>query len=140
MKLLFKKNKRVVTMNKIDSASHRVTNADGNMLNYDENGNMTSGVDTTLVYNWDNKLRSAAKGGTTINLKYDPAGNRTYKETIGGTSQGKRKYIVDVVGGLPTILLELDPDDAMDIERTYIYGNSQILAQHDGNIRDKRLR
>ena len=37
---------------------HLMTDADGNTLDYDENGNMKTGVSATLVYNWDNKLRS----------------------------------------------------------------------------------
>ncbi len=53
----------------------------------------------------------------------------------------KRLTIFDVVGStgspqvgdLPTILLELDPNDDMNIEKTYIYGNSQILCQHGGD-------
>jgi hypothetical protein len=55
---------------------------------------------------WDNKLRQAAKGTETINLKYDPQGNRVFK---GSSANGNRKYIVDIVGGLPTILLEINP-------------------------------
>ncbi len=43
-----------------------------------------------------------------------------------------------IVGDLPTILLELDPNDDMNIERTYIYGNSQILAQHSGDYTASR--
>ena len=38
------------------------------------------------------------------------------------------KYIVDIVGDLPTILLEMDPDNSMSIEKAYIYGNSQRLS------------
>jgi RHS repeat-associated protein len=97
-------------------------------LDWDENGQLTAGASSeSLVYNWDGKLRSATKAGTTINLKYDPYGNRIYKKS-GST---ERKYIVDVVGDLPVILLELDSTDT--IQKTYIYGNSQILSQHDGN-------
>lgn len=42
-----------------------------------------------------------------------------------------RKYIVDVVGDLPVILMELDGSGS--IEKSYIYANSQIIAQHDGD-------
>jgi RHS repeat-associated protein len=45
----------------------------------------------------------------------------------------KRLVIVDIVGELPTVLLELDPNSGMEIKKTYIYGNSQILAQHNGS-------
>jgi len=48
-----------------------------------------------------------------------------------------RKYIVDIacatgIGDLPVILLEIDAGDGTTIEKTYIYANSQIIAQHDG--------
>ncbi len=66
-------------------------------------------------------------------LKYDPDGSRIYKESTVGSTTTKRKYIVDTVGDLPTILLELDPMSNYAIKKTYIYGNSQILAQHDGS-------
>ncbi len=111
---------------------HQMTNADGNSLSWDKNGNLTTGVSTNLVWNWDDKLRSATKAGTTINLKYDPSGNRIYKDS-GGTG---RKYIVDIVGDLPVILLELDVNNV--IQKTYIYANSQIIAQHDGKYDQPR--
>jgi len=114
---------------------HQTKSATGDenfTLYYDENGQLTAGPSgQSLVYNWDGKLRSATKGGTTINLKYDPAGNRIYKETNNGAT--KRKYIVDVIGDLPTVLLELDPNNSMEIKKTYIYSNSQILAEHNGS-------
>jgi len=36
------------------------------------------------------------------------------------------------VGDLPVILMEINPTTS-SIEKTYIYANSQIIAQHDGN-------
>lgn len=63
------------------------------------------------------------------NLDYkNPAGNRVQKST---SAQGTRKYIVDVVGDLPVILMELDPAD-MSIKKCYIYANAEILSEHDG--------
>jgi RHS repeat-associated protein len=109
-----------------------ITQHDGNTLDYDENGNMTSGVDTTLVYNWDSKLRSGQKDGNSISLKYDPAGNRIQKNS---SIAGNRKYIVDIVGDLPVILLVLD--DSQNVLKKYIYANSQIVAQHDVNDNNK---
>ncbi len=35
-------------------------------------------------------------------------------------------------------MLELDPNDDMAIKKTYIYADSQILAQHDGDSSDPR--
>ena len=118
---------------------HLMTDADGITLTYDENGNMKnrpSSATKELKYNWENKLRYGKSGPLkTIKLiKYDPAGNRIYKEK----NNSKRKYIVDIVGDLPVILLELDPDNNDSIEKMYIYANSQIIAQHDGNDTDLR--
>ena len=61
-------------------------------------------------------------------LKYDPNGNRIFK---GSTEVEKRKYIVDIVGDLPVILMELN--NSGGIVKTYIYANSQIIGQHDGD-------
>jgi len=100
-------------------------------LNYDLNGNMKNlpvSDANELVYNWDNKLRSAQKGSGTISLRYDPLGNRIWKNS---SSAGSRRYIVDVVGDLPVILMELDGSGS--IKKTYIYANSQIIAQYDGS-------
>ena len=67
-------------------------------------------------------------------------GNRIYKQIDNGTSVTEKKYIVDVVGKLPTILLEIQPgvDDLFgtaddSIGKTYMYANSQIIAQHNGS-------
>lgn len=49
----------------------------------------------------------------------------------------ERKYVVDITGKLPTILLEIDPSDSF-LKKTYIYANSQILAQHDGDVNSPR--
>src|SRR4030042_4772530 len=59
---------------------HQMTSADGSPLSYDENGQLTAGLGASLVWNWDNKLRSAEKADTSLNLKYDPAGNRIAKD------------------------------------------------------------
>jgi len=94
------------------------------------NCNIATGIDAGIVYNWDNKLRSAALGSDSIAVKYDPSGNRIWKDS---SEAGTRKYIVDIVGDLPVILLEIKPTNG-SIKKTYIYANSQILAQHDGEI------
>jgi len=36
-------------------------------------------------------------------------------------------------------LLELDPNDSMAIKKTYIYADSQILAQHNGSYTADRF-
>jgi RHS repeat-associated protein len=109
---------------------HQMTDADGNGLAWDENGQLLTGVDVNLVWNWDGMLREANTPAKSISLRYDPSGNRIFKDS---SQTGQRKYIVDIVGDLPVILMELDPDNDMHIERTYIYANSQIMAQHLGD-------
>lgn len=109
----------------------------GFSLNWDDNGNMTAtdminGTDTTLQYNWDNKLRSATKGTKSISLRYDPGGNRIWKQSTDGAAETTHKYIVDIVGGLPTTLLEITDTDGT-ILKTYVYANAQVLCQHDGD-------
>ncbi|MBN2137809.1 MAG: hypothetical protein JW720_08380, partial [Sedimentisphaerales bacterium] len=50
-------------------------------------------------------------------------------------ASAERKYIVDITGNLPTILLEIEPaEDPADssLKKTYIYADRQIIAQHDG--------
>jgi len=51
-----------------------------------------------------------------------------------------RKYMVDpfgildidITGELPVILMEIEPASG-NIMKTYIYGNSEVLAQHEGD-------
>jgi len=94
-------------------------------LDFDDNGNMTTGVSETFTYNWDNKLRSAS--ALSGNIKYDPSGNRVRKDSV---LAGDRRYIVDIVGGLPTTLMEMTDNTIL---KTYIYANGQPLCQHDGD-------
>jgi len=114
----------------------------GFSLGWDDNGNMTAndminGTDTTLQYNWDNKLRSATKGAKSISLRYDPGGNRIWKQSIDGAAETTHKYIVDIVGGLPTTLMEIEPNIGL-ILKTYIYANGQVLCRHDGDYSSAR--
>jgi RHS repeat-associated protein len=56
-------------------------------------------------------------------------GNRVIKNS---SVNGNRKYIIDISGELPTILMEINPSNG-DIMKTYVYANSQILMQHNGD-------
>ena len=69
---------RIIQSNQADFNynGNRMITADGNNLSYDENGQLTAGLDTSLVWNWDNKLRRFKDGEyVKQSLKYDPAGN-----------------------------------------------------------------
>jgi RHS repeat-associated protein len=104
-------------------------NANGNLAKKDDIN------DTNLFYNWENKLCSGQRGESSIALKYDPMGNRIIKNS---SITGQRKYVIDVSGALPTILLELDPNNGMAIRKMYIYANAEVLAQHDGDVNAAR--
>jgi hypothetical protein len=96
-------------------------------LVWDDNGRLTTSVTASLVYNWDGKLRSATAGGDSIAVKYDPMGNRVYKESTVSSETTKRKFIVDISSKLPTILLEIDPDIS-SLEKSYIYSGPQVIS------------
>ena len=55
-----------------------------------------------------------------------------------------RKYIIDISGKLPTTLCVIDPSDS-SLKKSYIYANSQILAQReytdpqDPNVYDQQF-
>ena len=92
-----------------------------------------------MTYNYDGKLRTGSSGPDSISIKYDPYGNRVYKESSAGQNTTKRKYIVDAAGELPVILLEIDPDESdpnLGPVKTYLYVHGQVVAQHDGRYDD----
>jgi hypothetical protein len=99
---------------------------DSNGIDHDENGNMVASITADIVYNWENKLRSAAVDPNSMAVKYDPSGNRIWKQSSNGTTTTHRKYILDIVGDLPVILLELDPDNSNIVKKGYVYADSQI--------------
>jgi len=116
----------------------------GFTVDWNLNGNIATNIatdeaekDITYTFNWDNKLREAEwPTGNSIEIKYDPLGNRVYKKSAVGSTV-ERKYIVDITGKLPTILLEVEPSTS-SLEKTYIYADRQILAQHDGDSSDDK--
>ncbi|MGD0077499.1 MAG: RHS repeat-associated core domain-containing protein [Sedimentisphaerales bacterium] len=74
---------------------------------------------------------------SSIAFKYDPQGNRIWRQSTVSGQTTTRKYIVDVSGQLPTILLEINPDNGSTV-KTYVYANSEILMQHDGDVNAAR--
>ncbi len=65
-----------------------------------------------------NRLRAGKVGDFNLSLTTD----------FTNFTEAERKYIVDIVGGLPTILMELDAADSYDIKKMYIYANNQVIA------------
>jgi len=110
-----------------------MTEAEGQDLDWDLNGNLTAGISSSLIYNWDNKLQSATRGSNSIALKYDPDDNRVWKKTTNSQNVTYRKYIVAEIDSLPVILLEIDPCDST-IKKSYVYAGDQIIMQHDGGM------
>jgi RHS repeat-associated protein len=104
-------------------------------LDWDLNGQMTTGITSSMTWTWDGKLQSASAGGASIDLKYAPGFDRVYKESTVNQTMTKSKYIVDPTGDMSLILLEINADENDPnacIRKTYIYANSQVIAQHDG--------
>ncbi|MDQ4086944.1 MAG: hypothetical protein M3177_02855 [Pseudomonadota bacterium] len=69
---------------------NQYTSAGATSFSYDRNGNLTASGSTTYTYDVENRL-VAARGGQTIDLRYDPLG-RLY-ETVGAS--GTRRLIWD---------------------------------------------
>ena len=111
-----------------------MTEAHGETLVWDLNGNMVTSITAGLEYNWDNKLRSGSAGADSVHCKYAPDGSMVYMETTTSGSTTKHKYIVDTVGPFPVILMVLDADANDAALKTYIHANGQVLMQHDGDI------
>jgi RHS repeat-associated protein len=69
-------------------------------------------------------------------IKYDPMGNRIWREAVVKGAATGRKYIVDISGGLPIILCEIEDPNSFNpgsLKKSYYYADGQILSQrvHD---------
>ena len=53
-----------------------MTDKGNDSLDWDLNGRLESGISTSMEWNWDSRLRSATAGSTTLDVVYDPMGNR----------------------------------------------------------------
>ncbi len=78
----------------------------------------------------DGKLRQADIGSNNIKLKYDPLGNRVWKQSYdaSGPTTTTRKYIVDIVGKLPVILCEINTSTG-SLTRSYYYTNDSRIVR-----------
>ena len=59
--------------------SDLMTSIGDDSLGWNLNGNLDNSVIASFTYDWDNKLRYATSGDDTIEIRYDPRGNRIYK-------------------------------------------------------------
>ncbi|MHC4124953.1 MAG: RHS repeat domain-containing protein, partial [Planctomycetota bacterium] len=118
---------------------------DGNDINWDLNGRQTSQLSDVpanyvLEYDWDGRLRKGQDGSSskTMEARYTPDGMRVRKlRNWDDASDYNYRYIIDMVGKVPTVLLVLDANDNDTILTKYIHANGQVLAQHDSTDNDE---
>ena len=108
-------------------------------LAWDNNGRQTSQLSNPaanykLEYDYEGRLREGWAGGANDKMiaKYTPGGARVYKERIWSDDiDYKHKYIVDIAGKLPKILVVLDANNNDAVIKKYIHAQDQVIAQHD---------
>jgi RHS repeat-associated protein len=113
----------------------------GKSVDWDNNGRQTSRLnaapaDYAIIYNWEGRLQQAKLGSANrrIEAKYTPDGARVTKKKVwDGNTVYNHKYIVDITGKVPAVLLVLDANNNNAILKTYIHANGEVLAQHDGD-------
>jgi RHS repeat-associated protein len=114
----------------------------GQYVNWDENGRQKNRLSVNpanrfLEYDWDGKLRKGQDVlvTKTMEAKYAPDSSvrLAQKRIYNDGSSYNHKYIVDVSGGVPSVLLFLDAANGNAILKTYVHANGQVLAQHNGN-------
>ncbi|MFH1232191.1 MAG: RHS repeat-associated core domain-containing protein, partial [Planctomycetota bacterium] len=91
---------------------NQYTQVDSTTLNYDPNGNLTGDGTCTYSYDYENRLTSAIKSGTTANYKYDAFGRRVEKNVNGSIT----KFVYD--GDQITA----EYDNSGTLQKKYMYG------------------
>ena len=101
-------------------------------LGWDEyNGRLTQSAQGGLAYDLDGRLQRAQAGTVEVAVGYDPAGNRVSKQVSDdGSPVSARRYILDTVGDLPVVLLEIDAADS-SLTTSYYYAAAQPLSAVD---------
>jgi RHS repeat-associated protein len=113
-----------------------MTKAGDDNLTWNLNGQLADKPTISLEYDWESRLRKALLGGTDrrIEAKYTPDGARVTKKKVwDGSTVYSHKYILDVTGRVPAVLLVLDVENNNAILKTYIHADNQVIAQHDGD-------
>jgi len=111
-------------------------------LTWDLNGNLTNlpntPEQTIVAYNWADQLCSARFPDLTLENRYAPDVGLVHRQVSSGPTTTRRKYVCGEDGGLPVVLLELDPgpdpnttDDV--ILRRYYWASGQVLLQEDSD-------
>ena len=116
-----------------------LTSVGGNdLVDWDDNGNLVCDGVSSFEYNYDNKMYGAsciAEPNIFVVVGYDCENNRVSR--ISGDANGNftsRKYILDYSGGLPKVLVELEPDGSgwSVAARNYHYGD-RLISSVDGS-------
>ena len=116
-----------------------LTSVGGNdLVDWDDNGNLVCDGVSSFEYNYDNKMYGAsciAEPNIFVAVGYDCENNRVSR--ISGDANGNftsRKYILDYSGGLPKVLVELEPDGGgwSVVARNYHYGD-RLISSVDGS-------
>jgi len=117
----------------------------GKYCTYDKNGGQTSlwqddPGDFPVIYDWDGRIRRNRYllSGLGMEARYTPDGVRIWKKRNWNLSSYEHKYIVDMAGNIPSVLLVLDANDDNNILKTYIHAQNQVIAQHDGDYNTSR--
>lgn len=106
---------------------------------YDGNGRQISMPETTpgtrpIEYDWNGKVRWHEESpGLGMEAKYTPDGIRIWKKFNWNLASYEHKYIVDIAGDVPQVLLVLDADNSNQIIKMHVHANGQVLALYDGN-------
>jgi len=124
-------------------AGDRLLSAGGTTYTYDNNGNRIekNGPAGTTTYGYDAAGRLAGvalPGSTSLTFAYDGDGNRLGKAVTSGNTTESTRYVWDVNGGLPQVLIETDGQGTalflyglQRISTTDLFGR-QIYYHYDG--------
>jgi len=105
-----------------------LTGIDANNLAWDDNGNMTTGIGVSVTRNADGRVQSATSGNNSIDCVYDPDGRMVRKVTTIGASASTEKFILDIVGDYPVVLMVKDPNTPAN-NKTYVHANGEVLTE-----------
>ncbi|MFH1230489.1 MAG: RHS repeat-associated core domain-containing protein [Planctomycetota bacterium] len=83
---------------------------------YDSNGNLSGDGTWVYAYDYENRLTSATKSGTTAAYKYDAFGRRIQKEVTQGAQHTTHNYIYDG----DQVIAEYDSSGILS--KKYVYG------------------
>ncbi len=122
-----------ITSDGINSYSYTgdlLTAIGANAIDWDYNGALTSNLSASIVRNLDGQIQSAVVGTDSITCKYTSYGDMIQKTVSDGTSTTE-KYILDITGDYPVILVVIDTSDS-SVKNKYFYADKDLLAQETG--------